>query len=146
MDVSHVIDYIASPIGLTIGTEFATLLFVVAGFAFMIGWVRPAKRLIVLALVSSIIPAVIRIYHDQIQSFIGYTPQWMLTPILTIASGIIACWIIWGVVSLCFGPRIGSAVTAAIIIWLIKGGVLALLAPQRGVSVIVRRYLRREVT
>jgi len=138
------LESLVSPTGEILATEVGALLFVVAGFGFMFGWRRFAKRLMVLAVIIIAIPAVVAANFTDIKSILYNTPRWVLFPMLAIGAAIIACWILWGVTTLFFGPAIANSVTADILSWLIKGCVLAALAPYRGLSGLLRRFAPRD--
>lgn len=128
---------IGSPTGVMLAAQIATLLFVLAGLFFMIGWRRIAKRLIVLAVVVIVVPFVVAAHLNEIRSLMNATPAWVAAPLLAFVGIVVFCWILWGVIALCFGPTIASFVTADILAWLIK----RLIVPFRGVSGTLRRII-----
>jgi MFS superfamily sulfate permease-like transporter len=131
MTGTEFIGIVGSPAGLMLAAQLATLLIVIAGFCIMFGWRRLAKRLMVLAVVIIVIPYLIMANHEQINSIIESTPRWVLAPLLALGCIIVFCWALWGMIALCFGPRIASTVTADILGWLLKGTILAVVAPYR---------------
>jgi len=134
------VELIASPLGMMLAGQLGTLLIVVAGLMFMFGLRRLAARLIVVAVVVVGIPFFIAWNHNEIKWAFDNMPRWMLVPTFAICSGVFLCWILWGLIAVCFGPKIASTVTGDVLAWLIKGAILAALAPYRGLSAILRRF------
>jgi hypothetical protein len=137
-------EILISPAGFVIWEQLSVLSLTIAGLAFMVGWKRVAKRLIFLALGLIIIPFAVYSNQNEIADFLNGTPRWVLAPTLALAVAIILCWILWGLVALFFGPAIASSVTANILTWLIKGVILAVAAPYRGMSSLLRHFLPRD--
>lgn len=140
----EIVEVLISPAGFVIWQELSVLTLTTAGLAFMIGWRRFAKRLIFVALSLIIVPFVVYSNHNEIVELVNGTPRWVLAPVLALAAAIGFCWILWGLVALFFGPAIASSVTANILTWLIKGAILAVVAPYRGISSLLRRFLPRD--
>jgi hypothetical protein len=124
--------------------QVATLLFVVAGLAFMIGWRHFAKRLMILAVVVVVMPFVVAANYNEITWLVDSTPRWVLAPTIAIGTAILGCWILWGVIALCFGPTIANSVIADVLAWLIKGVIVAVVAPYRGIAGLLRRLAPRD--
>jgi hypothetical protein len=141
------VDYLGiltSPAGIMLVGQIATLLFVVAGLAFMIGRHRFAKRLMGVAVIAVVVPFAVAANSSEIKFVLDSTPRWVLAPTLAIGAAIVLCWILWGVVALCFGPAIANTVIADVLAWLIKGTIVAVLVPYRGLSGLVRRFVPRD--
>jgi hypothetical protein len=140
----EIFETLISPAGFVIWKQLSVLSLTLAGLAFMVGWKRFAKRLIFLALGLIIVPLVVYSNHNEIVNFVNGTPGWVLMPVLALGAAIIFCWILWGLIALFFGPAIASSVTANILTWLIKGVILAVAAPYRGMSSVLRHFLPRD--
>jgi hypothetical protein len=135
---------VASPAGVMLAGQIATLFFVIAGVVFMVGWRRFAKRLMVVAVIVIVIPFVVAANHNEIRWLIEITPGWVLAPIFAFGAVIISCWVLWGVIALCFGPAIASTVTADLLAWSIKALIIAIVAPYRGLAGLLRRVAPRD--
>jgi hypothetical protein len=144
MSLTDLLRITASPEGVMLAGQFATLLFVSAGLLFMFGLRRVPKGLMIAATVIMVLPFIVSLNYNEIQWVIDSTPRWVIIPLTGVSTAILGCWILWGVIALCFGKKIASIVVADILSWSIKGVILAAVAPYRGISSMLRRVAPRD--
>jgi|GEM_PF-5652703 len=141
MNATTFFSVIASPAGLALFAEIVTLLLMLTGLSLMVGWRRAAGRLASICVATVAAMTIVVAFAQPIGAIVDGMPKWMAMALLGAGASIALCWVIWGVIALCFGPAIASRVTAEILTWLLKGIISSVINPYRIVIRLLRQAL-----
>lgn len=112
--------------------------------AFVAGYNQLTARLLTGVLIAGAGPILLVSYLPELKPWLSDVPAWARVPLISVAVVILGSWILWACVFFFFGPTIANSVTADILSWAVKAGIVVLVTPYRRLSGLMRRISHQD--
>ena len=122
----------------------ASILALLTVVAFVAGYNQLTVRLLTGVLIAGAGPILLISYLPELKPWLSDVPAWARVPLLSAAVVILGSWILWTCVFFFFGPTIANSVTADILSWAVKAGIVVLVAPYRRLTGLMRRISHQD--